>query len=202
MSYPGLSADGLQLPHHHTHKRGLSLSVAAYEGNFLSPLYFYIRVAEYHLLRVTHSQAGRLIDHISRTRSRREFDIESGIVSFIDFNALYLLKGLDSGLHLIGLGRLVAEALYEVLRFFYHLLLVRIRGCLLLHTLCSEHKILGIRHFIVLYMSENHFHGTVGHPVEEFPVVGNQHKRALSGCKVILQPLNGFYVQMVGRLVE
>ena len=65
MPYARSSADGLQLPHHNAHKRGLALSVASHQGYFLSPLDFYIRIAENHLLRIAHSQVARLVDHIS-----------------------------------------------------------------------------------------------------------------------------------------
>ncbi|MNZ69020.1 hypothetical protein D3C78_873040 [compost metagenome] len=38
--------------------------------------------------------------------------------------------------------------------------------------------------------------------VQEMPVMADYDNSALIACKEIFQPTNGFYVQMVGRLIE
>ena len=52
-------------------------------------------------------------------------------------------------------------------------------------------------------MPQHHFHGAVGTVVQETAVVRDQHERAgKTPLQVIFQPLDGFDVQVVGRLVE
>ena len=82
---------------------------------------------------------------------------------------------LDAGLHLIALGGLVAETLNKFLGLLDHPLLVLVCGPLLLHPLAAQLNILGIRHLVVVDVTEDYLHRPGGHPVQEAAVVGNEH---------------------------
>ena len=51
-------------------------------------------------------------------------------------------------------------------------------------------------------VAEQYLHGAVGHIVEELAVVRYQKQTAAPSLQIILKPLDGFYVKVVGRLVK
>ena len=51
-------------------------------------------------------------------------------------------------------------------------------------------------------MAKHNLHGAVGDIVQESAVVAHEQQGAPRGLEVIFQPLDGLYVQVVGRLVE
>ena len=122
----GLTADRLQLPHYHTHKGSLTLTVASDQGDLLSPSDLYLSVPEDDLLRIADCQILAFEDYVSGTRSRRELNRQRDVVSLVNLHSVKFFELLDAGLYLIWLRRLVAETVDEILRLLDHLLLVLI----------------------------------------------------------------------------
>ncbi len=202
MSEPGGSAYRLQLPHNHPHKRSLALAVAPDKGHLLPSLDLYVRIGEHQFSGIAYRQIFSLIDHIPGALCRRKLHAHRAPVRLVHLYALHFLQSLDSGLHLIRFRGLVAEAVYEVLRLLYHLLLVLVGGGLLGHTLGTKGEILAVRHLVVVQMTQNYLHGAVRHPVEKLAVVADQQNGASVGLQIVLKPFDGLDVQMVRRLVQ
>ena len=51
-------------------------------------------------------------------------------------------------------------------------------------------------------MSQHNLHRTGGHIVQELAVMGDQEHRTSEILQIILKPLDGFYIQVVGRFVQ
>ena len=194
--------DRIQLSHYHAHKRCLALTVPAYERHLLASPDFHSSMREHCLSGICHRDVVCLEHHVTGSWSGRKLHRKCRIVSLIHLDALQFFQGLDPGLHLIGLGRLVPELRNEVLGLPYHLLLVLVCGHLLRHTLRPQVDIFGIWHLVVVDFAEHHLDGTGGDVVQEAAVVGNEHQGAPVVLQIILEPFYGFDVEVVGRLVE
>ena len=97
---------------------------------------------------------------------------------------------LDPGLYLIGLGRLVSEALDELLGFLDHSLLVLVGSLLLGKSFLAQFEIFAVRNLIVMDTSDHDFNRAVGHVVKEFSVMGNQDKGTAAILQIGFEPLN------------
>ena len=82
------------------------------------------------------------------------------------------------------------------------LLLVVVGFLLLFAAFLAEFQVFGVVYFVIVYPSHGHFNGTGGDVVYEFTVVADDDDSLSVADKEIFQPLYGFYVQMVGRLVQ
>ena len=198
----GLSCHWFKLPHDHAHQRRLTLTVPAHKSHLLSPPHLNLRILEHNLLTITHLHVHRLVDNLTRTRSRRELHSKSRPVLQIHLNPLQLLQLLHTRLHLIGLRRLVAETLDELLSLLDHTLLVLIGSLLLGKPFLPEFQVLTIRNLIIMNPADHDLHCPVRHIVEELPVVRNQHKRTLVLLQITLEPLDRLNVKMIRRLVK
>ena len=166
-----LAGNWLQLPHDNSHQCGLSFTVPAHKCDFFTSPDFNFSITEHHFLRITDRQVSSFEYHITGTRGRRKLHHQCRIVRFIYFDSVQFLQSLDSGLHLIGLCRLITEFIDEILGLFYHLLLILVSGNLLLHTLLAQFKIFRVRHFVIMDMPHHDFYGAIGDIVQETSVV-------------------------------
>src|SRR5207248_9434395 len=112
------------------------------------------------------------------------------------------LQFFDPALNLFGLSRLVAKAIDEYFQLLDALPLVAIRGLGLLAPLC-----LLLFVFIVIAGVEVNalvpdFDNLVDGDVEEVAVVRDQHKREWIFAEILLQPIAGFEIKMIRRLIE
>ena len=133
-------------------------------------------------------------------RGEGELGLERLVVG--DGDALDLLQRLDPALDLAGLGRLVAEALDELLGLGQLLGLPVGRGLEPLEVgLPLDHE-LGEPADVLGGGLVAHLDDPVGHAVDEVPVVADEEDRAPVGRQVLLQPADGVDVEVVGGLVE
>ena len=202
MTETGFARKRFQLAHDHPHQRGLPFAVATDQRHLFSPLDLNVRMTEHDLLRITDFQVRRLENNVSGTRCRGKLDRQGRMVRLIHLDPVQFLQRLDPGLDLVGLGRLVSEPRDEFFRLVDHPLLVLVGGDLLGHPFCTENDILAVRHLVVMDMPQHDLDGTVGHVIQEAPVMGHQHQRPAEPFEVTLQPFDGFDVQMVGGLVK
>ena len=202
MSYFRFAGERLQLAGDRPDQGGLALAVASDQGHFLPALDLHVGVRKDHLARVPHGQVRRLVGHVAAALRRRELERDARVVRLIDFQTVQALQRLDARLHLVGLGRLVAEFIDKLLGLLDHPLLVLVGGRLLGQALGAQRQILAVGHFIVMDVPQHDLHGARGHIVQELPVVADQQDGGAAPLQVILQPLDGLDVQVVGRLVE
>ena len=178
MSYFSFASYGVQLSGKDSHKGCLALAVAAYEGHLLPSLDLYVSIAEHYFLRVARCEVCGLEGHVSAARGGRKLYLEGGVVGLVYLQPFQFLQSLYSGLDLVGLGRLVTEAVYEVFRLLYHFLLVLIGCSLLRQPFGAEFHVLAVRYLVIVYVTKHNLNRAVGYVVQELTVVGNQHKAA------------------------
>ena len=100
------------------------------------------------------------------------------------------------------LEKIVPETFDKIFRVFYFFLLILVSTQLLFAAFLTQHDKLIVSYLVIVYPSAGNFNGTVGHVVNECPVVTYQHYRTGTHLQEILQPLDTLNVQVVGRLVE
>ena len=196
-----LSIEG-NLTHDAFNQRGLSLAVLSHEGHFLAALQDEIDVGEH--LMLTIGLANILADNrvVATPQTRRELQMQRGVIDLIYFNRHHLLQLLDFLLHLHGLRGLIAEALNERPHVLHFLLLVLIGAQLLFAALLSQHDILVVFHLIVDDLTAGDFQRAIGHIIYKGAVVAHQHHRRCTLRKELLQPLDALNVEMIRGLVE
>ena len=125
-----------------------------------------------------------------------------GLLVRRNLDALDLLQLLDAALHLLGLGRLVAEAIDEGLELLDALALVLVCGDQRIAALL----LLGQIFFVVAAVEMNAFvpdlDDAIDGDVEEVAVVRDEHVGERILQQVLLQPVARFQIEMVGRLVQ
>ena len=119
-----------------------------------------------------------------------------------NLDALDLFQFLDPALHLLGLGRLRAEAVDERLQLLDALPLIAIRRLELRLPLRLLRQI-----FVVVPAVEMHplvpdLDRLAHRHIQKIPVVRNQNERVRIARQIRLQPVARLQVQMVGRLVQ
>ena len=129
---------------------GLPRAILPDEGHLLSSLDGHIHIGEDGMITVLLRQP--LDDHgvSSRSDGREEREVHRLTVDLFDLDTLDLLQLFDPTLHLVALGRLVAEALDEALEILELLLLILIGPALLLETLFTKLEVVGIVRLIVM----------------------------------------------------
>ena len=112
------------------------------------------------------------------------------------------IQGLDSGLHLVGLGSLGTESLNEFLSLLDHLLLI-FKGILLeLHAEFLLLPVVGIVARIGRQGLIGHFYSGTDTVVQECLIVGHHNDCPLVIFQVVLHPLDGRKVKVVGGLIQ
>ena len=124
------------------------------------------------------------------------------LLFFRQLDALDLFQFLDPALHLLGLGGLIAEAVDEDFQLLDALALVAIGGFELLQALCLGVQILCVIAVIKMNTLVPDLDNLVDGHVEKIAVVRDQHKGIGIVAEIFLQPVAGFEIKMVGRLVQ
>ena len=119
-----------------------------------------------------------------------------------NFDALDFLQFLDAGLDLLGFGRLVAEAVDEGFQLLNALALVAVGGFELRAALLFLAQIGVVVAAVELDVLVPDFHRSVYRDVEEITVVGDQDVGEGVAEQVRFEPVAGFEIEVVGRLVE
>ena len=119
-----------------------------------------------------------------------------------NLDALDLLQFLDAALHLLRLGRLVAEAVDEDFQLLDAFALVAVRGFQLLAPLRLLRQILvvvaGVEEDLLVPDLDRLLH----RHIEKVAIVRDQHERVRIVVEILFQPVARFEIEMVGRLVE
>ena len=119
-----------------------------------------------------------------------------------NLDALDLLQFLDAALHLLRLRRLVAEAVDEDFELLDAVALVAVGGGQLLVALRLLREELVVVAGVEPEALVPDFGDLVDRDVEEVAVVRDQHERVRIVLQIFFQPVAGFEVEMVRRLVE
>ena len=191
----------IYLRHDALYQRRLAFSVLTHEGNFLTALNCQIDVVENQMIAVVflHFVANDRI--ISRTRARRELQMQTSGVYFVDFYRNSLFQLLDATLHLHRFGGFVAETLDEVLDVGDFLLLIFVSPQLTFATLGTKFHILVVLHTIVHHFSARDLQCAIGDVVNERAVVTYQDDCIGISRKELLQPTDTLNIEVVGWLV-
>jgi hypothetical protein len=123
-----------------------------------------------------------------------------GIVRHHD--ALNLLQFLDARLHLLGLGRLIAEAIDERFEILDALLLIFVRVHQLRLALFLLLHVFLVSAVIDMRTLVPHLHDLAHGHVQKVAVVRDQHKRILVVAQIVFEPVARLQIEVVGRLVE
>ena len=121
---------------------------------------------------------------------------------FRQLDAIDLFQFLDAALHLLGLGRLIAEAIDEYFQLFDALALIAIGGFELLHALRLRRQILFVIAGIKMDALVPDLGNLVDGDVEKIAVVRDQDESVGIMRQILFQPVAGFEIEMVGWLVE
>ena len=119
-----------------------------------------------------------------------------------DLDPLDLLQFLDAALYLLRLGRLVAEAVDEGFQLLDAVLLVLVGRLQLRAPLVLLQLVTGEAAGIEVQALVPQLGDLANADIQEIAVVRHQHERVRIGAEVLLQPVAGFQVEMVGRLVQ
>ena len=125
-----------------------------------------------------------------------------GLLFRRNLDSLDPLQFLDAALHLLGLGGLVAEAVDEGFELLDAVLLVLVGGDQLGAALVLLLLVPGVAAGIEVQALVPQLDDLADGDVEEVAVVGDQHEGVRVGVEILFEPVAGFQVEMVGRLVE
>ena len=190
------------LTHDTLYQGRFTFTVLSYKGNLLAPIdgQGHIMKDDMIAVRFLYPFADNRI--IARTYGWRKFQPQSRVVFFINLNRNDLLQLLDTALYLYSLCRLVTETFDKIFCILYFFLLILISAQLLFATFLAEYDELVVRHFIIINSSARNLNGPIGYIINKRTVVTYQYHSPRTHFQKILQPLNTFYIQMVGRLVQ
>ena len=140
-------------------------------------------------------------DHPAALHRGREREVDA-LALGRDLDRDDLLEHLDPALHLRGLGRLVAEPVDEHLhpRQLFVLLALRLAHAFELRLALGE--VVAVVARVVVQRPQVHLGDPRDDRVEEVAVVRHEDDRERVVVEVLLQPVAGLEVEVVGRLVE
>ena len=197
-----LPSRGLQFAHQQLDEGGLARAVGAEQGDARAGAQHQADIGEQGLVAV--AARGLLQPDEGVRAAFRGFDLqlEMAVVDVRRGDAFQPLQRLDAALRLLGLAGLGAEAADEVLEVGDLLLLLR-KGLVLLRSALGTGAFeavvvagVAVDHLVV------HVGDAVDAGVEELSVVRHQQDAAGVAREVLLQPQDGFEVEVVGRLVQ
>ena len=119
-----------------------------------------------------------------------------------NFDLLHPLQLFDPALHLLGLGGLIAEAIDERLKLVDLFFLVGVRGLQLRAALRFLRQIFLVIAGIEEDLLVPYFSGLLHRDVKKITVVRDQHVGMRIIDQILLQPVAGFKIKMVRRLVQ
>ena len=111
-------------------------------------------------------------------------------------------SSLMRALHLLGLGRLVAEAIDEGLEMLDLLALVLIRSQQLRAALVFLREVLRVVALVDGEALVPDLHGAIDGDVEEVAIVRDEDVAEGISLEIVLEPVAGFQVEMICRLVQ
>ena len=205
VSDDGLALGRLTRPRHDTHKRRLAEAVVADERDLVAARHVELEprkdlldavVAEAEILAAEHLYAAR-----RRLREPKPAGLRVALRKD-DPLLVDLVDELLAALRLRGLRRLRAEAVDEPLKLLAVVILVLLGG---LQVLVPDLALLHVPVEIALVARRSagiDFDRDVRQRTQEIAVVGDQHQRSLIRLEVLLEPVYGGEVEVVGRLVE
>ena len=188
--------------HNHLDQRGFAFAVFADEGDFLAAAHLEVDALEDDVAAICLAEVAPGDGDVPGADGGLEADGDACLVLLLDLDAFELFELFDTGLHLDGLGRLVAEAFDEVFGVLDLLLLVLVGAHLLLYALLAELLEAGVGDFVVVDFAERDFDGARGDIVEEGAVVGHEDDCPGVCLEEGFEPGDGFDVEVVRRLVE
>ncbi len=125
-----------------------------------------------------------------------------GLLFLGNLDALDLFQFLDAALHLLGFGRLVAEAVDERFQLLDALALVAVSGFDLLAALLLLRQIFVVVAAVKVNALVPDLDDPVDRHVQKVAVVRNQHVGVGIVREIVFQPVAGFEIEMVGGFVE
>ena len=131
----------------------------------------------------------------------RDGEVDGGFF-FGDLDALDLFELLDAGLDLLGLGGLVAEAVDEGFEGLDAVALVFVGGHQLGAALFLLRDVLLVVAVVDVHALVPELDGLVDGDVEEVAVVRDEDEGVGVVVEVVLEPVAGFEVEVVGGLVQ
>ena len=190
-------------PHQQLHHGGFALAVFADKGHFLLVFHHHVKVLQNRFARfVGKTEVVGLKHHAVAFGGGREEEMDVRGVQLVHLHHLHLFQQLHAALHLLGLGRLVAEPLDEGLDVADLLLLVLIHLLLVGDALLAPLHVGVVVAFVVLQVAEGDLQGAAADVVQETAVVRYEHQAAPVVLQEGLQPLDGNDVKVVGRFVQ
>ena len=197
----------LGLPGQHLEQGGLAGPVAAGEGDFFLPSN-HARKAIEHLaggvvgLQPDFAKAIEPANVVTAAGRLGKLEPHHPLLRR-QLDPLDLLQLLDARLHLGGMGNPRPEAGDEVLLLGQHLLLAPVTGQQLFPADLPLAQVKIIVAAVGGHALVGHLDNPPDHAVHELAVMAGHEQRALElAHQPLLQPDNGFHVQMVGRLVQ
>ena len=128
---------------------------------------------------------------VSASRSGWKFQINATVVDFVNLNALYFLKLLNSALYLNSFCGLITEPLDEIFCFVNHLLLILVGSHLLGYAFLTQFDKFGIIYLIIVYFAARSFDCAVRDVVDKSCIMRNEQHSLGLGYKEILAWLDG-----------
>ena len=124
------------------------------------------------------------------------------IVKLVHLDPLYFCKLLYTTLDLNRFCRFVPEPLNKFLCVGYLLLLVLVSSHLLFYAFLPQHHKFAVVYSVVVDTSEVYLDRSVGNVINKSTVVAHKHDGLCFRHKKVFEPLYGFDIQVIGRLVE
>src|SRR5438552_1281615 len=124
------------------------------------------------------------------------------LLFFRQLDAIHLFEFLDPALHLLGLGRLITEAIDKYFQLLDSLPLVAIRSFELLTALSLLLFVLVVIAGVEMNAFVPDLHDFADCDVEEVAVVRDQNKRVRIFGEIFFQPVASFEIEMVRRLIQ
>ena len=121
---------------------------------------------------------------------------------FRHFNAFNLLKFFDTALHLFGFCSLRTETVDEQFKLFDLVTLVFICRCYLYQALGFFPQVFLIITGVKVDFLVPYLHGLVHGDIKKVAVVRDEDVRKRIIAQELFQPVAGFEIEMVGRLIE
>ena len=126
----------------------------------------------------------------------------NGLFFFRNLDPLHFFEFFNAALDLLGLGRRVAEAVDEHFELLDAVVLGFISGFQLLLARGLGGQVLVVVAGVEMHLLVPDFYDAFDGDVEEVAVVRDQHVRIRIVGQVLFQPVAGFEIEVVGRLVE
>ena len=205
VSDDGLALGRLSRPSHYAHKRRLAEAVVADERDLVAARHVELETRKDILYAVVAEAEVFATEHLYAARRRLREPKPAGLRVALrkdDPLLVDLVDELLAALRLRGLRRLRTEAVDEPLKLLAVVILVLLGG---LQVLVPDLALLHVPVEIALVARRSagiDFDRDVRQRTQEIAVVGDQHQRSLIRLEVLLEPVDGGEVEVVGRLVE